>query len=345
MKELSSINSIVPNFIDEIMMYFAAKQGETIEEGRKRTFETFSQYLKNKYSFDTNLYYKEIMAICDSLCENAPLICFYRDNFFGYRNCYYWNEKILNGKTYPELSYEERIHIFTKWENAVFGSHYIYFKYRDYVIPIVYDKADKDISIGTGFIVGTNMIVTARHCIEGSDNISFGKIPYENYKDAKVVYHSNPNIDLAVIYITPIDTFGFKIDDKFQIFEKVITMGYPKIPGFTCFQTAEQAVISAIPEQRFTVTEGQIAAEAKQLWSQENLFLITAKVKGGNSGGPVINKWGFCVGVVSQEPFADGDYDDLGYGTAVPAHFILDILKDEQLHQKVEDVSFVEYME
>ena len=49
MKELSSINSIVPNFIDEIMMYFAAKQGETIEEGRKRTFETFSQYLKNKY--------------------------------------------------------------------------------------------------------------------------------------------------------------------------------------------------------------------------------------------------------------------------------------------------------
>ena len=56
-------------------------------------------------------------------------------------------------------------------------------------------------------------------------------------------------------------------------------MGYPKIPGFNCFQTAEEAVISAVPEKRFTVTEGQVAAEAQQIWSRDKFFLITAKNK------------------------------------------------------------------
>lgn len=345
MKELFSINSFVPNFIDEVMMYFASKSGETVDDGRKRTLETLSQHLKTKYSFEAIQYHKEIVAICDSLCEVAPLIPFYQDNYFGYRNCYYWNEKIKNGKTYPELSLEERKPFFTKWENAVFGPRYIYYKYRDYVLPIVYEQANNDPGIGTGFLVGSNIIVTARHCIEGSTNISFGKIPYEKYRNAKVYYHSNPNIDIAIILIAPLDIYGLNLSNEFKIFEKVITMGYPKIPGFTCFQTAEEAVVSAVPEKRFTVTEGQVAAEAQQLWSRENLFLITAKVKGGNSGGPVINQYGYCIGLVSQEPFAEGGYDDLGYGTAVPARFVIDVITDVSQHQQVENINFVEYSE
>lgn len=345
MKELSCLNDFIPNFIDEIMMYFAAKDGETPDDGRKRTLETLAQHFESTYSFNIIPYYKEFISICNSLCEVAPLICFYRDNYFEYRNCYYWNEKIADGKTYPQLSFDKRKPFFTRWENAVFGSRYIYHKYKDHVLPIVYTQNNGDPGIGTGFIIGTIAIVTARHCIEGATSISFGKIDFAKYKDAKVYYHNNPNIDIAIIMIEPVELFGFHLTDKCEIFEKVVTMGYPKIPGFTCFQTAEEAVVSAIPDKRFAVTEGQVAAEAQQIWSRENLFLVTAKVKGGNSGGPVINRYGQCIGLVSQEPFADGNYDDLGYGTVVPAHFIIEMLQDLSQHQQVDDINFVEYLE
>ena len=92
-------------------------------------------------------------------------------------------------------------------------------------------------------------------------------------------------------------------------------MGYPKIPGFNCFQTAEEAVISAVPEKRFTVTEGQVAAEAQQIWSRE-----------------------------SNTPFADGgDYDDLGYGTVMPASFSISMIADGSFRQPDPSVRFVQY--
>lgn len=121
-------------------------------------------------------------------------------------------------------------------------------------------------------------------------------------------------------------------------------MGYPQIPGYTCFLTAEKAVISSIPEKRFVATEGQIVAEAQEIWSKENLFLITAKIRGGNSGGPVINRFGNCVGIVSGKPFSEGSaYDDLGYGTAIPAKFAIEMLENLSDHHCVTNINFAEY--
>ena len=342
MKDLLILNDYVPNFIDEVMLYFAAKDGENIEVCRHRTLKTLSEYLLDKFSFDITPYYKELIAICESLCKFTPLVQFHQDEYFGFRNCYYWNEKIKDGKTYPQLSFDERMSFFKSWENAVFGSRHIYNSYREFIIPIIHTSGTNE-GIGTGFLVGQNYVVTARHCIEGSTSISFGKLNFDIYRNAKVYYHINPNIDIAIIHIDSYEKFGLKLSLECKIFDKVITMGYPKIPGFTCFQTAEEAVISAIPEKRFTATEGHIAAEAKQIWSKENLFLVTAKVKGGNSGGPVLNNFGYCIGIVSEIPFSSGDYDDLGYGTVIPAKFIYEMIQDFSQHQQSQDIRFVEY--
>ncbi|HHU56382.1 MAG TPA: hypothetical protein GXZ48_06825 [Acholeplasmataceae bacterium] len=57
-------------------------------------------------------------------------------------------------------------------------------------------------------------------------------------------------------------------------------------------------------------------------------MLLTCPIRGGNSGGPIINEYGEVVSVFTDIPFAEGDsfqYDNFGYGCATPIEYINDI--------------------
>lgn len=337
------LRELVPNLIDKVLLYFSFNPDSPEEDFKKRNIAQLVLKLKDEFSIgDDSNRIKELVNICDSLCDIMPLKNISRDPM-GYDSCYYWGGKFSNGAYYRKMSFSDREKYFDTWENAVFGFKFVYEKYKKFVLPLVYTNFDGIESIGTCFIVGRSFIVTARHCLEGSKSISIGKIPFANYSGAQVLYHSNVNIDIAVIVVKELPEYGFVCECECNVLDKVITMGYPRIPGYTCFQTVEEATISAIPEKRFAVTEGQVAAEAQQLWSRENLFLITAKIKGGNSGGPVINEFGECIGVVSSIPFSEGgDYDDLGYGTAIPIKFAAEIVDGGEC-EEVDNINFVQY--
>ncbi len=62
-------------------------------------------------------------------------------------------------------------------------------------------------------------------------------------------------------------------------------------------------------------------------------MLITAKIRGGNSGGPIVNEEGSVVGVSCQIPNYEGDigdYDDLGYGIVIPIKYLFEILSEKK---------------
>lgn len=115
-------------------------------------------------------------------------------------------------------------------------------------------------------------------------------------------------MDIAFIDVGREEAKGVFVDNG-KVLQDVLVMGYPKIPTFT---------------------------------NKAELMLITAKIRGGNSGGPIINEEGSIVGVACQKPdysSNNGDYDDLGYGIAIPIKYVSDII-EKKSNQVEQDPSF-----
>lgn len=112
-----------------------------------------------------------------------------------------------------------------------------------------------------------------------------------------------------------------------EIIDEIMVMGYPNHAGFNNFLTA---------------TTGQIAGIEKSYLCKYESMLLTGKIKGGNSGGPVLNNKGQIVGVITEVPDSDGNYDKFGYGLAIPSEYIKRM--SEEFEQKitfVDDINLI----
>lgn len=214
--------------------------------------------------------------------------------------------------------------------SMTYGFRYIYSSYRDYVLPVVVKKND-NVTVGTCFRFREG-IVTAKHCLE-ADQVSIPQYTAERLNQCPVIVSSDSTIDMAYIHLgesVPL------IAGEAKVLDEVLVMGYPKIPMFLDFCTVERAMVSSIP------TKGAVASLADQYISPKvgPLMLITARIRGGNSGGPVIGKDGSVLGVAFFEPKSEGDYDEMGYGGAYPIR-VLNQLFQEQVPLKVNFVDKV----
>lgn len=209
-----------------------------------------------------------------------------------------------------------------------FLSIYDYFK--NSVIPIVGVNAKGDQDIGTAYYIGDNLFVTAAHCITGLKKFKL------SIKDEPIVLEEvwfadgiDPDIyDLAIIKIGgKVDLPPFMLDES-SVLDSVLVMGYPPIPGFHAVLVSEKAAISTELQQLMTKTStGQVVAVQTSYMSKMEYFIINARVKGGNSGGPVINKSGKVVGTIFQLPMDSqggsdgGRYDLMGFGVCLPSKY------------------------
>jgi serine protease Do len=73
----------------------------------------------------------------------------------------------------------------------------------------------------------------------------------------------------------------------------------------------------------------------------QDYLLISARVKGGSSGGPVLNKKGEVVGLIANAPSTDSsEIDALGFGIAVPSPAILQFLSDVHRNENLRSIKF-----
>lgn len=272
--------------------------------------------------------------ICETLAAHGYLAPVTKQGVLGINNTYIQTSvgdlKTYEGRDLNSLSLHVRC--------IVFGFSYVFETYRNAVVPITHTTEDDEITVGTGFLY-REYLVTAKHCLEKSKSIAIKGFTAEQLSAVQVKYHADEGVDLAFLKIPKLTGVIQVIDrkDEGQILDAVITMGYPKIPGFHAIQTVEQAQISS----RLTVTKGEVSGTGKHYLSDTEMMLITAKIRGGNSGGPVLNSSGCVVAVASQMALGEGKYDDLGYGSVVPFKYVEEMISSKNM--LAEDLKFIDF--
>jgi len=163
-------------------------------------------------------------------------------------------------------------------------------------------KVNTSSGSGSGFYLkDKNIFITNFHVVSGYRKVSL-EDQHKNRYLADVVF-VNPDVDIALLIPTvELETPMIKIDDirSLQSRDRVFVMGFP----------------FGMP---FTVTEG-IVSSPRQLLEGQHYIQTDASVNPGNSGGPVIDRKGIIVGIITSK-FKDAE----NMGFAIP----VDVVKEE----------------
>lgn len=169
----------------------------------------------------------------------------------------------------------------------------------------------------TGFLAdGRGYIITNAHVVDEANNLIIENLKGEQY--TAIPLYSNPQTDLAILKIT--DTSYKKIStlpysfkkEKSDLAEEIFTLGYPR----------EEVVYS----------EGYISSKSGY-FGDTSAYQINISVNPGNSGGPVFNKQGEIIGIISsKETDADGVVFATKSGNVFDAIKEVERLADEKIH-------------
>ena len=310
-------DKLYPDVIVEVLEYFDINN--PVDAVKDKTILKFCELHKSGSEY---IYQPQIISrICKRLSECGILECLCNRGGLGLSDNYLF---MLNRK---EFFQDNRDRLKYYYNSKVYGFDYIYGMYLDLIVPLVWEKENGDYAAGTGFKY-LNGIVTAKHCITDVKNLQIKGYKASELEGKPVFISENDCVDIAFIE-TGENANPLLFTDEGEIMQEVLVMGYPNIPAFTNFLTAEKATISSKASSRITPTRGSIAAYGYEYLAKIDAMLITARIRGGNSGGPVINEYGCLVGVACHIPDCDssnGDYDDMGYGIAVPVKYVIEII-------------------
>jgi len=145
-------------------------------------------------------------------------------------------------------------------------------------------RKERGYATGTGFFITNNgHLITNYHVIEGADKIKVSKSQDDSFHVATLIA-ADPENDIAILKIDS-DSVGIPLSSSFLSAkgEEVMTLGYPLI---------------AIQGQEQKATFGRINA-LSGIQGDTRFVQIDVPIQPGNSGGPLINKRGEVIGVVT----------------------------------------------
>jgi len=145
--------------------------------------------------------------------------------------------------------------------------------------------------VGTSFLIdGKGYLVTNNHVISSMKNIYVGNNKGESYS-AEVVYSEQAS-DLAILKIT--DTS----------FRQVVNLPYSIKRSNS--DLGEQFFTLGFPRNEIVYGEGYVSAKSGKE-GDSLAYQLTVSANPGNSGGPVVNKNGEIIGIITgKEKNADG---------------------------------------
>lgn len=157
-------------------------------------------------------------------------------------------------------------------------------------------------SLGSGFAVGENCIITNAHVLDNPNNIILTTYAGETHSAYLVGYEEDK--DIAVLGVT---------DAKFTPLT---------IADYKSLNTGDDVyAIGAPKSMAYTLTKGVISAKEREI-GKYKYIQTDAAINEGNSGGPLLNDEGNVIGINTLKMS-----DSEGIGLAIPMTVVSDFLK------------------
>lgn len=158
-------------------------------------------------------------------------------------------------------------------------------------------------SLGSGFAIGENCIVTNAHVIENVHSITLTS--YEGNKYTASLLGIDEDKDIAVLII------------------KDASFPYLKMANLSTVKIGDDIYAIGAPKgMAYTLTKGTVSAK-ERIVENESFIQIDAAINEGNSGGPLLNDAGEVLGMNTMKMT-----DSEGIGLAIPADRIASTLKE-----------------
>lgn len=287
-------------------------------DGKGQKVKTIDDFTRSQPGWEATLDLQEVFRICARL-EHAGYLVEAR----------HVHPHPILGRSYVSPSYEEQRAQYGEYDFVGKGFPLIRAELGAAVRPVVVTTPDDREDIGTSFLLGNqSTLFTARHVVEGMTCI---KIPDQNGKPINaraIIVPEDPNLDVAVVIARePLAGLPYFRCDESGPLEEVLCLGFPPIPGFQETLIADVATVNA----EIKASVGRLVASSTSYLDQQRYILINARVKGGNSGGPIVNRQGYVVGILVQTAMNPEDImqlDSLGYGIATPKKEWIHLLGD-----------------
>ena len=158
-------------------------------------------------------------------------------------------------------------------------------------------------SLGSGFAIGENCIVTNAHVIENVHSITLTS--YEGNKYTASLLGIDEDKDIALLVI------------------KDASFPYLKMANLSTVKIGDDIYAIGAPKgMAYTLTKGTVSAK-ERIVENESFIQIDAAINEGNSGGPLLNDAGEVLGMNTMKMT-----DSEGIGLAIPADRIASTLKE-----------------
>lgn len=197
------------------------------------------------------------------------------------------------------------------------GPELLYHLYAPGLVHITGTNGDGDAVAGTGLVVHPSHVLTCRHVVSDMDVDERQTFQGKACTVGEGAIHKHADVDIAVIRVdgpvlTPLQGAMFQAP---VVAQTVYTLGYPKLPR--------------LKDASVVIQPGAVTNEAVMSLDGEWLFLYSAIVRPGNSGGPVISDDGYVVGVCTND--VTGEYDAVNafspHYAGIPAHVVVEAVQ------------------
>ena len=166
-------------------------------------------------------------------------------------------------------------------------------------------------SIGSGFFIGKNIILTCAHVVDTSKTINFTIPSLSNEKYEAEIYGICLSLDIAILrskkYISSV-YLNLNNSDNIVLQDPIRVIGFP------------------LGRDKIKITKGIISGV------QDGYIQIDSAINPGNSGGPLLNSFNNVIGIITSKVV---DAENIGYATPIN---LINIFKNISSNKKVYNI-------